>query len=140
MYTISCETHFDAAHFLVNYHGKCKNIHGHRWRVCAYVSSETLIESGEFRGMVMDFNDIKPILNQIADSLDHKLVIEKDSLRSATMLMLEEEEFEIVELNFRPTAENFAKYVFDKLKENGVNPSKVRVYEAETSYAEYSED
>ena len=110
MYTaLLRETHFDAAHFLVNYHGKCKNIHGRRWRVCAYVSSETLIESGEFRGMVMDFNDIKLILNQIADSLDHKLVIEKDSLRSATMLMLEEEEFEIVELDFRAAAENFAK-------------------------------
>ena len=56
MYTVSCETHFDSAHFLLGYKGGCKNIHGHRWVVSASVSSETLIEEGGNRGMVIDFN------------------------------------------------------------------------------------
>ncbi len=52
MYTVSCETHFDSAHFLLGYKGGCKNIHGHRWVVSASVSSETLIEEGGNRGML----------------------------------------------------------------------------------------
>ena len=139
MYTISCEAHFDAAHFLHGHHGACRNLHGHRWRVRAYVSSDKLIEDGGSRGMVMDFGDIKPALKSIADKLDHKLIAEKDTMRSATALMLEEEGFAIAEVDFRPTAENFAKYIFDELKSGGITPSKVRVYESEDAYAEYSE-
>ena len=41
---------------------------------------------------------------------------------------------------FAPRLKILQSYVFDKLRENGVNPSKVRVYEAATSFAEYSED
>ena len=139
MYTISCEAHFDAAHFLQGHQGACRNLHGHRWKVRAYVSSETLIEDGGSRGMVIDFGDIKPVLKSVADSLDHKLIAEKDALRSETLAALKEEGFEIAEVSFRPTAENFAKYIFDKLKSGGVTPSKVRVYESEDAYAEYSE-
>lgn len=139
MYTVSCEAHFDAAHFLFGYSGACKNLHGHRWKIRVYVSSDKLIDEGECRGMIADFNDIKSILNEIADRFDHKLIAEKDTLRSTTMMMLEEEDFEITEVEFRPTAENFAKYIYDELKKSGVTPSKVRVFESENAYAEYSE-
>ena len=56
------------------------------------------------------------------------------------MLMLEEEEFEVAEVDFRPTVENFSKYFYDELKKRGVPVSKVRVYETPESYAEYCED
>lgn len=42
MYTLKTEHSFDAAHFLYGYEGKCSNIHGHRWRVVAEVSSDEL--------------------------------------------------------------------------------------------------
>ena len=89
--------------------------------------------------MVMDFGEIKPALNRIADEFDHKLIVERDTLRSSTLLMLEEESFELKDVDFRPTAENFAKYIFDRLKDDGLDPSKVRVYESDDAYAEYSE-
>ena len=140
MYTVSCETHFDSAHFLLGYKGGCKNIHGHRWVVSASVSSETLIEEGGNRGMVIDFNEVKPVLNELVECFDHRLVVERDTLRSTTMLMLEEEEFEVAEVDFRPTVENFSKYFYDELKKRGAPVSKVRVYETPESYAEYCED
>ena len=44
MYFIQAEDHFDAAHFLAGYEGKCRNLHGHRWRVVAEVCAEELVE------------------------------------------------------------------------------------------------
>ncbi len=139
MYTISCEAHFDAAHFLFGYSGACKNLHGHRWKICVYVSGDKLIDKGEYRGMVVDFNDVKSILNEITERFDHKFIVEKDTLRSATIMMLEEEDFDMAEVDFRPTAENFAKYIFDECKKSGITPSKVRVFESENTCAEYKE-
>ena len=46
MYFLQSEASFDAAHFLKNYNGKCKNIHGHRWRVVVKVSGDRLIPTG----------------------------------------------------------------------------------------------
>ena len=40
MYGLKTESSFDAAHFLTDYHGKCENLHGHRWRVVAYLKQE----------------------------------------------------------------------------------------------------
>ena len=90
--------------------------------------------------MVIDFNEVKPVLNELVECFDHRLVVEIDTLRSTTMLMLEEEEFEVAEVDFRPTVENFSKYFYDELKKRGVPVSKVRVYETPESYAEYCED
>lgn len=137
MYTVSCESHFDAAHFLVNYPGACKNIHGHRWRVRISVSAPELIDSGAARGMVVDFTEIKKVLRELTGRFDHKLIIETDSLRSTTKLMLEEEEAEYIEVDFRPTAECFAKYFYDEIKSGGIVPSAVRVYESDETFAEY---
>ena len=53
MYIVSSESAFDAAHFLTNYEGKCKNIHGHRWRIVAEVKGELN------NGMLIDFGILK---------------------------------------------------------------------------------
>ena len=59
MYQLTIEQSFDAAHFLADYHGKCSNIHGHRWRVLLEVESEALQEDRQERGMCVDFSVIK---------------------------------------------------------------------------------
>lgn len=46
MYGLKTESSFDAAHFLTDYHGKCENLHGHRWRVVAYLAQEKLWNEG----------------------------------------------------------------------------------------------
>ena len=48
-----------SAHFLAGYHGKCANIHGHRWKVIATIKSEKLLEDPQNKGMVTDFGDLK---------------------------------------------------------------------------------
>ena len=65
MYTLKTEHSFDAAHFLYGYEGKCSNIHGHRWRVVAEVSSDELETTGQNRGMYVDFGDLKKDLKEI---------------------------------------------------------------------------
>lgn len=139
-YRITSEVHFDAAHFLAYHEGACRNIHGHRWRVVASVKSDTLIDSGTSRGMVIDFSDMKKLLREIADKFDHTLVYEADSMRGSTLMMLDEEEFDLCEVEFRPTAENFAKYIFDKLIEGGIPVCSVKVYESPENCAEYFEN
>lgn len=55
-------------------------------------------------------------LRNIADSMDHALIIERNSLKETTFEALKSENFKIIELDFRPTAENMAKYFYEKIK------------------------
>ena len=135
MYTVRTEECFDSAHFLAGYDGKCKNIHGHRWRVVLEVSKENLDDGG----MVIDFTDLKHELKNFADTLDHAFIIEKGSLRYETHKALLEDDFKIVEVDFRPTAENFAKYIFDEFKNKGYDVWAVEVYETPKNCARYEE-
>lgn len=135
MYTVRTEECFDSAHFLAGYDGKCKNIHGHRWRVVLEVSKENLDDGG----MVIDFTDLKHELKNFADTLEHAFIIEKGSLRYETHKALLEDDFKIVEVDFRPTAENFAKYIFDEFKNKGYDVRAVEVYETPKNCARYEE-
>lgn len=135
MYTVRTEECFDSAHFLAGYDGKCKNIHGHRWRVVLEVSKENLDDGGT----VIDFTDLKHELKNFADTLDHAFIIEKGSLRYETHKALLEDDFKIVEVDFRPTAENFAKYIFDEFKNKGYDVRAVEVYETPKNCARYEE-
>ena len=135
MYTVRTEECFDSAHFLAGYDGKCKNIHGHRWRVVLEVSKENLDDGG----MVIDFTDLKHELKNFADTLDHAFIIEKGSLRYETHKALLEDDFKIVEVDFRPTAETFAKYIFDEFKNKGYDVRAVEVYETPKNCARYEE-
>jgi len=137
MYTIRTEQSFDSAHFLAGYDGKCSNIHGHRWRVVAEVSAEELQTDGPFRGMVTDFGDIKRDLKEMADAHDHTFIYEKNSLKESTVQALEEEGFRLLEVPFRPTAENFAVYFFEHLEQKGYSVRSVEVYETPNNCARY---
>lgn len=140
MYTLISEASFDSAHFLSGYNGKCKNIHGHRWTIKMEIYGEKLQSEGHLRGMILDFGDIKSMLKELADYFDHSLIIEKDSMRNATLNYLKEDGFKIIEVDFRPTAENFSKYIFDYFKEKKIPVKKVIVYETPNNCATYSEE
>lgn len=138
MYTLQTSASFDSAHFLKGYEGKCSNIHGHRWTVEVTVASEDVEEEGQIRGMVVDFKTLKDDLNILVDELDHSLVIEEGSLKEKTKEALLEEEFRIVELPFRPTAENLAEYFYDEMEERDYQVVLVKVYETPNNCAGYS--
>ena len=119
MYYISSEATFDGAHFLKNYEGKCHNLHGHRWLVRAHAKAEALKEACDF--------------------FDHALIYEKGSLKDTTLSCLEEENFLLREVSFRPTAENLSKYFYDLLKNDCPELCRVEVYETPTNKAAYEE-
>lgn len=139
MYYLKTEDSFDSAHFLKDYVGKCSNIHGHRWRVIVTVAKDSLITEGPKRGMIIDFGDLKKELKSICDNLDHSLIIETNSLKDKTIEALKEENFRILEFDFRPTAENFSKYFFDEMKNVGLPVHRVEVYETPNNYAAFEE-
>lgn len=80
MYGLKTESSFDAAHFLTDYHGKCENLHGHRWRVVAYLEQEELQTQGTHKDMVIDFADFKGALRDLTEAFDHSFVVEEGSL------------------------------------------------------------
>ena len=137
MYTLKTSAAFDSAHFLKGYNGKCANIHGHRWTIEVQAGSDTLIDNGEKRGMVIDFGDLKKEVRALADSFDHALIVEKDSLKPKTTQALSEEGFRIIEVGFRPTAENFARYFYDLLIDRKLPVTRVTVYETPDNCASY---
>ena len=138
MYQLTTEHSFDSAHFLAGYNGKCGNLHGHRWRVLLTVQSETLREDRQQKGMCVDFAELKKDLRTELDALDHVLIIEQGSLRESTMKALQEEKFQVVvEMPFRPTAENFARYFYELFTLKGYPVAKVEVYETPNNSAVY---
>ncbi len=137
MYTIKTNSAFDSAHFLAGYEGKCRNIHGHRWTVEVEVGGEKLLPEGPCREMIVDFGDLKKDLREKTEELDHALIIEKGTLKEKTLEALLEEGFRIIQIDFRPTAENMAKYFYDKMAEMGYHVVKVTVAETPNNVASY---
>lgn len=119
---VSKEFTFDAAHHLYCYEGKCKNLHGHTYRVIFGISG--FVDS---RGLMMDFGDIKEIWkNEIEIFLDHKYLNETLPAMNTT-------------------AENMVVWIYEKMSEalvkrastyDGARMEFVKLYETPTSYAE----
>ncbi|WP_223595522.1 6-carboxytetrahydropterin synthase QueD [Neobacillus bataviensis] len=121
---VSKEFTFDAAHHLHNYEGKCKNLHGHTYKVIFGLSGFV-----DERGLMMDFGDIKDIWKrEIEVFLDHRYLNET-----------------LPPMN--TTAENMVVWIYEKMAEalskderqkqyHGVRVEFVRLFETPTSYAE----
>ena len=137
MYYLKTSAAFDSAHFLSGYNGKCANIHGHRWTIEVKIASDKLTESGEKRGMMIDFSDLKSAVKSLADEYDHALIYEKGSLKIATLAALNDEGFRLIEVPFRPTAECFAECFFHALTDKGLPVFSVTVYETPDNCAVY---
>ncbi len=119
MYYLTVEDWFSSAHQLRGYKGKCENLHGHNWKVELEVSGSEL---GAI-GMLMDFGDLKRILKEILDGLDHKNLNEIEPFDK-----------------INPTSELIAKYIAEiaqgMLKDN-VGVHQVTVWESEKCRATY---
>lgn len=139
MFKITASASFDSAHFLTGYHGKCANLHGHRWKIEVTAGGDYLRESGEQRGMVMDFGVLKREVKELADSYDHAFIYEDGSLRVETVAALKSEQFRLIAVPYRPTAENFASAFYWKLRQDGIPVLSVTVYESPENAATYSE-
>ena len=142
MFTLKSEIQFDMAHYLSGYVGKCKNIHGHHYRLVVKVSSQTLHESGQLRGMVDDFSEVKAVLKEVHDLFDHKLVIEENEEGKRVVEKLNEsgKVFEILFVPYRPTAEEMSRHIFNEIKKRGVRVTEVELFETPTNSCIYTEE
>jgi len=118
MYRIKVRESFSSAHNLRGYKGKCEDLHGHNWKVEVDIEDYDLDKIG----MVIDFKIIKSKLRKILEKLDHKYLNKIPYFKK-----------------INPTSENIAKYIYDQMKEQRINPASVTVWESDTSLATYSE-
>jgi 6-pyruvoyltetrahydropterin/6-carboxytetrahydropterin synthase len=123
MFVVSVQAHYDSAHFLRNYHGKCEKMHGHRYVVELALTAHELDEAG----IAYDFVIVKKHLRDLAERLDHENLNELPP-------------FDTVE----PSAENQARYFYDEMKRllpanMGEAVLYVKVWETPTQFALYSE-
>ena len=140
------EFSFESAHALDGYDGLCREIHGHSYRLFVTIKGEPVSEEGNPKlGMVMDFGDLKRIVNgEIVDRLDHSFVL-RDSAQNTELLNALGTKFnKIVLVDYQPTCENmladFAARLQKTLPAN-VELYSLRLHETATSYAEwYAED
>lgn len=121
MFTISVETHFRASHQLILPDGSKESPHNHEWQVRANVSSDMLNNIG----IVMNFHKLKELLRNCVAELDNTALEKVSHFRQNN-----------------PTAENVAKYIYDKLKSRlpqGVKLQSIIVVEAPGCSAKFSE-
>jgi 6-pyruvoyltetrahydropterin/6-carboxytetrahydropterin synthase len=123
MYKICIEQHFDAAHALRGYKGKCEALHGHRFRVVVKVNVSTLDDIG----LAYDFTQLKDRLKVILKRFDHTNL---------------NEVFPFVKIN--PSSENIASTIYNELKTDlndaSVKLDIVEVWESPNSWVEYREE
>lgn len=121
MYALGVRSHFDAAHHIRDYVGKCSREHGHRWSVELVVEGSSL----DGLGMLVDFKNVKDVLEHVIElHLDHYQL--NDSLGEPNL-----------------TAEFLARWLFGQMKARvvgGVRVASVTVWESPDCRAIYSED
>ena len=141
MFILKNEIQFDTAHYLSGYEGKCSSIHGHRYRLVVELASDTLHQSGQQRGMLADFGDVKAILKQIADQYDHKLLIEDnaDGRAVAQQLAQVPNQFAVWLVPYRPTAEEMSRDIYYQIKAAGYPVYSVELFETPVNSCIYRE-
>jgi 6-pyruvoyltetrahydropterin/6-carboxytetrahydropterin synthase len=131
MYRVTREIHFCYGHRLLNYSGKCRNLHGHNGRALISLEAPEL----DRLGMVVDFTQIKKIVQTwIDETLDHKMILHRDD---PVLPELRRQNEPVVVVDVNPTAENIARLIFDYAKGQGLPIVEVTLWETENSFATY---
>lgn len=141
-YRITKTVSFDAAHRLPEHRGKCRNLHGHTFKLVVELGASKLYIGGSSNGMVMDFGDLKPILKELEDEYDHATILTtQDPLYPHFHDLLVDNQLKLVTLARPPTSEvlayTFGRRIIEKLKAipmgNDVTLLAVTVYETCTA-------
>lgn len=119
---------FDSAHYTKGVTAKCSNLHGHTYTVNVEVEGEV----SEEVGMVMDFGEIKELVEKVLEKWDHKFLVSQDE---ADRIETEGPfNLELKIMAGEPTTENIAaeiaREIFDELK----LPVEVKLYEGKKNY------
>ena len=133
---------FETGHALYGYDGKCRNLHGHSFKLYVTVIGTPIEDTSNVKlGMVIDFGDLKKIVKrEIEDVFDHAMIFNKNTPHASLAKDLTKQGHNIILVDYQPTSENmiidFAKKIKEKLPEN-IELHSMRLQETETSYAEW---
>lgn len=131
MYRVAREIDFCYGHRLLNYEGKCKNLHGHNGLLIVTFEVADL----DHRGMVIDFGDIKRIISQwVDDHLDHRMILCRHDPVVPVLQSMGEPLF-LMEEN--PTAENISRLIFEFAASQGLPIVETALYETPRCVAVY---
>ena len=139
---ITKQFNFETAHALYGYDGKCKNIHGHSYKLSVTVIGTPIIDSNNVKyGMVIDFGDLKKIVSsEIVNKFDHATVFNKNTPHIELAKELEKRDHNVILVDYQPTSEmmlvDFAEKIKSRLPEN-VKLHSLKLQETGTSNAEW---
>lgn len=133
---------FETAHVLYNYDGKCKNMHGHSYKLFVSVKGTPINDLENVKnGMVMDFGDLKSIVNsQIIDQWDHAVMLNGLSPHKILGENLEKEGHKVIYCSYQPTCENMLYDIAEKIMAklpSDIKLSYLKLHETENSYGEW---
>ena len=133
---------FEAGHALYGYDGKCKNIHGHSYKLSVTVIGQPINTPDHVKyGMVIDFGDLKTIVKrEIVDVFDHATVFNKNTPHAELAKELKDRGHYIILVDYQPTIEMMIIDFATKIKKQ--LPDHIKLYalklqETATSFAEW---
>lgn len=122
-----------AAHMIAGHEGKCKNLHGHNYRITFEVKGNML----NSLGMVIDFGDLKSAAKPLIDNMDHSFIKADDTIPSLVRWLKDSRSKVYTLGKSTSTAENIANhlhfYVYGELKRKGFSDFALLVTVEETS-------
>ena len=133
---------FETGHALYGYDGKCKNVHGHSYKLSVTVIGTPITDTINVKyGMVIDFSDLKKIVREeIVDLFDHATVFNQNTPHVELAEELKSRGHHVILVNYQPTSENmvidFAKKINDRLP-NSIQLHSLKLQETESSFAEW---
>lgn len=133
---------FETGHALYGYDGKCKNVHGHSYKLYVTVIGTPITDTTHVKyGMVIDFGDLKKIVREeIVDIFDHATVFNQNTPHIELAKELMDRGHHVLLVNYQPTSENmvidFAQKIQNRLPQN-IQLYSLKLQETETSFAEW---
>ncbi|TDS12860.1 6-pyruvoyltetrahydropterin/6-carboxytetrahydropterin synthase [Maribacter caenipelagi] len=139
---ITKQFNFETGHALYGYDGKCRNVHGHSYKLSVTVIGKPITDTSHVKlGMVIDFGDLKKIVKEdIVDVFDHATVFNKNTPHVELAKELTDRGHNVILADYQPTSENmvidFAAKIKSRLPEN-ISLFSLKLQETDTSFAEW---
>lgn len=133
---------FETAHALYGYDGKCKNVHGHSYKLYVTVIGSPITDTNHVKyGMVIDFTDLKKIVNeQVVDLFDHAILLNKNTPHLELGNDLIAKGHQVILVDYQPSCENMIVDIANKIRTllpKDVELHSLKLRETETSFAEW---
>jgi 6-pyruvoyltetrahydropterin/6-carboxytetrahydropterin synthase len=133
---------FETGHALYGYDGKCRNVHGHSYKLSVTVIGTPIEDNSNVKyGMVIDFKDLKVIVqDEIVDKFDHATVFNKNTPHVELAHELQTRGHSVILVDYQPTSEmmlvDFAQKINSKIPDS-IKLHSLRLQETSSSYAEW---